>query len=99
MTTPITYKLTLSFNGDSIATVPEQIEATTCKTHQEVLAYLEKIKSSGSAPTIHFYHNDGPTLSHPCPLQDQIDFVLRRIEMQTRNQPQSSLWSWVCIVQ
>lgn len=88
------FVLHLSANGDSVeivnhgmdkkATIPEQLDAPACKTREQVLAFLKKIKTK----ELVFYHDHNLSypgharrsflcnpFRHPCSLEKQIRFV------------------------
>ncbi len=100
MTAPLThFTLYLAAEGNSVeikgpdladASLPEQAEASACKTHQEVLAFLERLRHSETRNELHFfhYHNtsyDGHLgtwpmgVAHPCTLETQISFIQYKI--------------------
>ncbi len=110
------FTLYLSAEGDSVeiksfrdsATIPEQVRATTCRTHEQVLAFLEEIRDSEVRGQLNFYHNHNTSYdghmgtwpkgaAHPCSLEKQIDFVRYLISEGThgvRHAPRS-----FCVVQ
>lgn len=68
------------------AEIPEQNEAKNCQTHEQVLNFLEKIRSSNLKDQFGFFHKHNNfyqthrkietyTVSHLCPLDQQISFV------------------------
>lgn len=105
------FTLYLSSEGDTVeiksgsATIPEQQKAASCKTHAEVLAFLEELKAS---PPRHltFYHRHNNAyqahfggvkgVAHPCSLEKQIEFVKYKILEQKQkpvNPPKPPFWS------
>jgi len=98
MTVSENYILYLASEGDTVKikgnvnnpTLPEQLEASACKTHQQVLALLEKINSTEIKNTLSFYHVHNPSydehfgtwpkgVAHHCTLDKQISFVRNKI--------------------
>ncbi|MCB1081848.1 MAG: hypothetical protein KDK63_01750 [Chlamydiia bacterium] len=87
-----------------------QLEAEACKTHQEVLAFLQKLNSSEEKSNLEFYHEHNidygkhrgtypKGVAHPCAIQEQISFVMHKISEQEQGaQPQSMQWTG-CILQ
>jgi hypothetical protein len=96
-----------NFNQDG-ATIPEQVEALACRTHQEVLAFLERLSHSDTRNQLNFYHHHNTSydghmgtwpkgVAHPCTLESQIDFVRYKIGETThgvRHEPES-----FCVIQ
>lgn len=105
MTAPIsqeTFSLCLSSEGESLELtnikrngleLPEQAEATACKTHEQVLTFLKKLRDSEVKNQISCSHRNNyyykahwghyPKGSgHECSLEDLIDFVKYRISEQ-----------------
>jgi hypothetical protein len=102
------FTLFLSRTGDSVKIskyampeeelpppTPLQEKAATCKTHEQVLAFLEEINSSEELKnSLEFYHSNNRSFNqhfdfkgraHPCDLEKQIDFVkLQVIEKQIK---------------
>ena len=100
MVTPLkNYTLFLSSEGDSVeiahsdhdaAPLPEQAQALACKTHEQVLAFLEMLMNSETRNHLNFYHVDNTSYdahmgawpkgaAHACSLETQIDFVRYKI--------------------
>jgi len=120
MSTPTNFTLYLSTVGDSVkienfnqdgATLPEQQEALACRTHQEVLAFLEKLKTSETKGRLNFYHLNNyfyekhaglaKGTAHPCTLEDQIEFVrfkISEISQGARHATPTASRSWCNIV-
>ncbi len=92
------YTLYLSKEGDEVeiknylATSPlaEQTEAAACKTHAQVLEFLNKLKLSDIKNKISFYHynntcyqhhigTDAKANAHKCELEKLISFVTYKI--------------------
>lgn len=92
------FTLYLSAEGDSIeiknfkdgVTIPEQMKASACKTHEQVLAFLLKLKDSRARDSLSFYHQHNTCyhahrgtwpigMAHQCSLEKQIDFVSYKI--------------------
>lgn len=91
------WSLRLSSNGDSIeiksldkqSTIPQQLEAASCKTHEQVLLFLQKLSTLEIQKSFAFLHIQNPTyaahitcsgaLAHPCSLEQQIRFVQYKI--------------------
>ena len=97
------FVLFLSTEGNSVrienfsqngATLPEQAKALACKTHQEVLLFLEKLKNSETKDRIEFSHDNnyfydkhaglGKGYIHSCTLEDQMEFI--RFKMSEASQ-------------
>jgi hypothetical protein len=118
MTTSLTnFTLYLSSEGDSVeiknfekdgATLPEQQKALACKTHEQVLAFLETLRNVEVRKQINFFHIHNTSYighlgtwpkgaAHPCDLETQIDFVRYKIGENTHGvrQPPKSY----CIIQ
>ncbi len=113
MSVSANFTLHLSAEGNSVeinrfeidrATIPEQLEASTCKTHEQVLAFLEKINGSTVKDSLSFYHTNytlydehvgsWPTgTAHLCPLEKQIDFLRCIIEEQAYGLLHNDLYS------
>jgi hypothetical protein len=92
------YNLYLSEEGDSIEIshfwnkiiIPEALEADSCKTHEHVLAFLNKIRNSDVKNKFIFCHKnniryeghtdpDPDTFAHSCSLDKLISFVSQKI--------------------
>lgn len=76
--------------GDGNPTIPEQLEAQACRTHEAVLAFLEKINNSALRDSLRFWHHHNPRydghlgtypkgVAHECLLDQQISFVRYKI--------------------
>lgn len=66
---------------------PEQAEAAACKTHEQVLAFLNKLKDSPLKHSIscmhynnkHYKAHRGEGTTHNCSLLEQIAFVEQKM--------------------
>lgn len=81
-------EITSFYNGDP--SHPDEAEAAACKTHEQVLAFLNKLKTLESKSNIEFYHFDNTHyaghkkvnrngMTHPCDLDRMIRFVTYKI--------------------
>lgn len=83
--------------GDE-TTISEQAQASVCKTHEAVLAFLHALSQSPNLKRIKFYHVNTKSdkhlkekqarfdFAHLCNLQSQIDFVTLKIS-EAANKP------------
>lgn len=113
MITSSNFTLYLSSEGDSVeiknfqdtSTIPEQLEAISCKTHKQVLAFLEKINSSETKDLLSFYHVHNTSYeahhgtspkgkAHLCSLDKQISFVQYKIFEQEHGARSPAQNSW-----
>lgn len=98
MTALTNFTLYISADGNSVKienftddgdTLPEQAKALTCKTHQDVLDFLEELKNSDTKERLNFYHYNNYSYSkhegfskgnaHPCSLENQMEFIRFKI--------------------
>lgn len=103
---PVKWSVYLSKEGDSIEIVGdhiadmtpilrEQWAASSCKTHAQVLAFLERMAHSESTNAFTFYHEHNPSYTdhcgtwpkggvHLCPIDQQISFVRYKLSESKR---------------
>jgi hypothetical protein len=117
MTSPARFTLYLSKEGDSVeiknlndtSTIPEQLEAASCKTHSQVLSFLEKINTSEAKNNLEFWHKENPAylvhyqgkgVAHPCAIDQQIEFVRFKIaeEAQGPRQQRTAAQNTWCVL-
>lgn len=104
------FTLYLSSEGDSVQitdsekddeTNPEQMQALACKTHKQVLDFLEQLRDSKNTSDFTFLHyqntkysehtgHDVQDMTHSCPLEKLIDFVRDKISETTQRSGKSS---------